>query len=253
MSRSRMAVVAALAAVSVFSSVFPASHAVAQAWTPPANIAASSSAAALNVELTVSGKTGSLVNQVFASGATNAAYDKTTKMPSYTKTAGLAGGMSVSATAKTLTSKAWAPATAGGARTSHGSTTIGSLTEKLLNGKTVVLTITGTDLTSGATFAKNSKGAIRPAGTMSVGTVTINAPTWGIKNVSHKGSAKANTVLFKTVDGSLVIYANYQVETAAFGSATSIMVDTIDIHMTKFKSGAKILTGDIQVGTSIAK
>jgi hypothetical protein len=161
--------------------------------------------------------------------------------------------MSVSATAKTLTSKAWAPATAGGTRTANGSATIGSLTEKLLNGKTVVLTITGTNLASGATFTKTSKGAVKAAGTMSSGTVTINAPTWGIKNVSHKGTAKANAVLFKTVDGSLTIYANYQVKTAAFGATTSIMVDTIDIHMNKFKSGAKILTGDIQVGTSIAK
>jgi hypothetical protein len=213
---------------------------------------ASSSAAALNVELTVGGKTSSLVNQVFASGNAIAAYDKTTTKPTFTKSMALAGGMTVSANAKTVDSRAWAPATAAGARTAHSAAKIGNLTETLSNGKDVVLTITGTNLTSGATFAKTSKGVVHPAGTMS-GNVTINAPTWGIKNVSHHGPAAANTVLFKTLDGSLIVYANYQVETGAFGVATSIMVDAVDIHMNKFKTGGKFLTGDIQVATSIAK
>ncbi len=88
---------------------------------------------------------------------------------------------------------------------------------------------------------------------MSAGTVTINAPTWGIKNLVHHGTAAPNAVLFKNAKGSLIVYAHYQVKTTALGTTTGIMADAIDIHMKQFVAGGKSMTGDIQIGTTIAK
>jgi hypothetical protein len=82
--------------------------------------------------------------------------------------------------------------------------------------------------------------------------VTINSTAFGAKNVKFSGAAPANKVLFKTLDGSVVIYANRQTITKVGGKPSKIMVDGISVQLTKFKNAGKTITGNIEIATSIA-
>jgi len=72
--------------------------------------------------------------------------------------------------------------------------------------------------------------------------------------VKSSGSPVANKVLFKTLDGTVVIYANRQTITkaATTGKPSSIKVDAISVQLTRFKNGGKTISGNFEIGTSIA-
>jgi hypothetical protein len=61
-----------------------------------------------------------------------------------------------------------------------------------------------------------------PNGSASMLGVTINSAAFGAKNVMFSGTAPANKVIFKTLDGSVVIYANRRTITGNIQIATSI-------------------------------
>jgi hypothetical protein len=222
---------------------------------PAAAIAAASAGKAMNVVVNVNGQLSSLVNQVMASGSSpKAAYSQKNSVPTYTNTTAFKGGLTLTGNARTLTSIANATATsASGQRTANASATIGALTLTVKNGSAVLMTLTGTRLSSNASFLATSAGAHTPSGSVSIGGVTINSTAFGAKNVKFSGAAAANQVLFKTLDGTVVIYANRQtITTTAGGKPSQITVDGISVQLTKFKNGGKSITGDFEIATSIA-
>jgi hypothetical protein len=203
----------------------------------------------LSVDLTINGKPARLIPQVYAAGATIAAYNKQTAMPTYAKSAPFTGGWSISATGKSLKSTAFAPATSKtGSRMASATAAAGSLNIKLSSTLAGTITITTSNLTSSASFTANRAGTRTPKGAASTGHLVINAPAWGIRNMIHTGVAPANTVLFKNGNLSLVVFANRQVITNQAGKPTSIMLDSVDIHLNKYQSKGQVISGDIQIG-----
>ena len=221
---------------------------------PPRAIAASSTGKAMNVVVNVSGQVSSLLNQVMASDNKITAYNERTSLPTYTKTTAFKGGLTLTGNARTLTSIASATSTtASGQRTANASAAIGSLGLTIKNGTATLMTLTGTRLSSKSAFLATTTGVRRPSGGTSIGGVTINSAAFGAKNVKFSGTPTANKVLFHTLDGTVVIYANRQTTTkAANGKPASIKVNAISVQLTKFKNAGKTITGNLEIATSIA-
>jgi hypothetical protein len=59
-------------------------------------------------------------------------------------------------------------------------------------------------------------------------------------------------VLFKSKDGTVIIYANRQTVTTSAGKPAKIEVDGISVQFNKFKNAGKTITGNIELATSIA-
>jgi hypothetical protein len=217
-------------------------------------MAASSTGKALNVVVNVNGLASSLVNQVMASDDAAKAYSKKTTEPSYMKTAAFKGGITLTGNAKTLTSVATATATSSaGHRTADASAAIGSLALTLKNGSVVLMTLTSTRPTSKASFLATRAGVRTPTGSATITGMTLNSAAFGAKAVKFSGTAKPNTIVFKNAAKTVVVYANRQTITKATnGKASSITVDAISVQLTKFKTGAKTITGNIEIATSIA-
>jgi len=207
----------------------------------------------MNITFVVSGQASSLLNQVMASGSsTRAAYNNKNAVPNYAKTTDFKGGVTSTGTAKTLTSIASATAaTSTGQRTANGSATIGALRLTVKNGSSVLMTLVTTNLSSKASFL-TTKTAHRPSGSASMHSVTINSAAFGANNVKFSGAAVANKVLFKSKDGAVIIYANRQTVASAGGKPSKITVDGISVQFNHFKNAGKVITGNIEVATSIA-
>jgi hypothetical protein len=215
---------------------------------------ASSTAKAMNVVVNVNGQASNLLNQVMASDNAAKAYNERTSLPSYMKTTAFKGGLTLTGNAKTLTSIASATATSSaGQRTANASASIGSLAVILKNGSVTLMTLTSTRPSSRASFMATRAGVRAPSGSATIAGMTINSAAFGAKAVRFSGTPKANTVVFRNAARTVVIYANRQTITrAASGKAARISVDAISIQLTKFKTGAKTITGNIEIATSIA-
>lgn len=208
----------------------------------------------MNVVMNVSGQVSSLLNQVMATDNTLKAYRVQTSVPTYVKSTLFKGGLTLICNSRTLTSIASATGTSlAGQRTAHAQASIGSLAVTLKNGSVTLMTLTSTRPVSQANFVTTEAGGRTPSGGISITGLTINSAAFGAKNVKFQGTPKANTVVFRNADRSVVIFANRQtIKRFPSGKPFSITVDAISVQLTKFKTGGKTITGNIEIGTSIA-
>jgi hypothetical protein len=163
--------------------------------------------------------------------------------------------MTLATKAQKVTSTAAAPSTSkSGSRVASASAVIGALSAKLSGPTGVLMTITADNLSSKASFTAVRGGGTTPIASTSIGKLLINAPALGIKNVTLSASKPAaNKVLFHTLDGSIVIWANRQTVTTSAGKAAAINVNAVEVQLSKVKYQGKVLTTDFVIGTSFAK
>jgi hypothetical protein len=83
-------------------------------------------------------------------------------------------------------------------------------------------------------------------------SVTINSAAFGARNVKFSGSAVRNKVLFKSKDGTVIIYANRQTIASSGGKPSKITVDGISVQFNHFKNAGKTITGNIELASSMA-
>lgn len=82
--------------------------------------------------------------------------------------------------------------------------------------------------------------------------LTIDAPSFGVKNLVFAGTATPNKVLFHNADNSLVITANRQTVTTAGGKPASITVDGLAMHFANYAYFGTRFSGDIALGSTMA-
>jgi hypothetical protein len=208
----------------------------------------------MGISFDINNQASSLLFQVFAGSTAPPAYNLSTAMPTYSKTFTFKGPLTLNAAGKTLDSKATSagPNSAGGI-TATSSVLIGSLTTEFSTtaGKAITIAVTG--LRSKASFTGNRLGGVSDAGSASITKVTINAPTFGINNLTYSGTPAANQVLYHNAGNTLVVTANRQVKKTASGKPTSIAVDGLAMHFANYNYFGSIISGDIAIGTSFAK
>ena len=208
----------------------------------------------MNVHFTIDGKASSLLNQGLASGNTITAYNAKFSMASLSKTTNFTGGLTLVSNAKTLSNTASAPATSSaGTRTASGTAYLGSFSATLKSGTSTLMTLTGTNVSSAASFTANTAGTRTTGGSAKIGGVTINSVAFGAKSVKFNGTPAANKVLFHTLDGTVVIYANRQTVTSAAGKPSKISIDAISVQLFKFKWQGKTISGNFEIATSAAQ
>jgi hypothetical protein len=217
-------------------------------------LSASSSAAALNFSFSVSGDKASLTNQVFATGSAPPAYNKKTALPTYSKTVKYSDGLTLKVTTKAITDIASSTGTtAAGGITASASSTISALNSTVSTVLGAAITASASKILSKASFATIKSGKVTPTGSVSITGLSFSAPAFDVKTVTFSGAATPNKVLYESSDKSVVVYANRQVTTKSAGKTTGITVDAIALHVTNYKYGPYTITGDLALGTCVAK
>jgi hypothetical protein len=114
--------------------------------------------------------------------------------------------------------------------------------------------LTMTRVSSQGSFTATTAGGRTPSGSVSIAGLTLNSGPFGAKSVKFSGTPAANTVIFKTLDGTVVLYANRQtITSAASGKPSRITVDALSLQLNKFKNAGKTITGNFEIATSIAQ
>jgi hypothetical protein len=119
------------------------------------------------------------------------------------------------------------------------------------NGTAVLMKLTSAKMSSKASFLA-SKTTKKPSGSTALSGIVINSTAFGANNVKFTGNPLPNKVLFKSKDGTVIIYANRQTVTTSAGKPAKIEVDGISVQFNKFKNAGKTITGNIELATSIA-
>jgi hypothetical protein len=243
MIKSKTLAVASLVAVATF----------AEAGTALATttLTGSSSAAALNVNLTVGTKAVQLLNQNSASGTALPFYTHTNLTPKFSTSASfpILGGITVAANGKTIMERALSNTFTGPfdmvAALSSAKTFNATVSSALAG---TLLTVTGSNFQSSATFQVYKKnGTIKPVAKANIMALTVNAPLLGINNKTFTGAPTVNQELYTNGDQSLIVYLNYQTTVTTAGKVSSFKVDTIDVKFTNFKLDGTAVNGDIEV------
>jgi hypothetical protein len=216
-----------------------------------AALTASSSAAAVSATVTINGNTTVLPAQVVATGSAPPAYNQVTRLPSLSKSFTFTGGLTLNATGKAVASSVMSggPGTAG--ISARGSSMIGSFNATVTSPLGTFVTVTASKLTSTTRFMQTSKSSSGTS-TVSVGSLTVNAPSFGINNVTFAGTPTANQVLFHNSDNSFVIYLNQQTVGMSGGKPSSINASIVDVHASNLKVPGGTITGDVLIGPTFA-
>lgn len=213
-----------------------------------------SSAAALNFSFSVNGSKDTLANQVYATGVAPPAYNKKTTLPSYTVSKTYSDTIKLQANATTVTSTAVSAGTkAGGGITANASSSIASFNGTVSSAAGTAVTVAMKRMSSKASLSLTKTGAGTAKGSVSIGSVTLNAPLFGINNVTFSGSPTPNQVLYHNQDNSVVVYANRQVITKVNGKTTGITVSALEIVANNYKYSPYTINGDLSLGASTAK
>jgi hypothetical protein len=221
----------------------------AQAVTVP--LTAASSASAFNLEVNLDGEKTGLGNQVFATGHAPPSYNSQNAMPSFSRGYNSPSGVGASIKGGSITSSAHSAGPSGGQITSYGVSTIGNFSAQVTTPLGALITISGGNIVSRATYTLSRNNTRKAIGFADIGRVVVNAPLLGINNKSFSGSPKVNQVLFQSPDKSVTVYLNRQVETMAGSKPTSITVNAIAVVFDKAINQLS-LGADIVIGNAMA-
>lgn len=113
--------------------------------------------------------------------------------------------------------------------------------------------------TAGFSWYPASSSPRTVTGTAGLSGLTVDLSGLGGGIHRYSGTPKPNTVLFRSKDGSIIVYLNRQVTNvtvpaapAAAASPDSIEVDAVDIHLTDANVQGNKVSGDIRIGSSLA-
>lgn len=215
---------------------------------PAATVTAGSSASAVSASLLVNSKSGSLAPQVVASGSAPPAYTKTTKAASLSKSQTV-DILTLSGTGNNI--KDTVTGTTSGTVTSKATSSVGSFTAKVDSPIGNALTASATNLVTTASMAKTASGNT-PAGSVSIGSLSINAPLFGITNKTYTGKPKPNTILYQNNDKTVTLYLNRQIKTTSGGKVVKISVSAINLHIVKLSASGQTISGDVFLATGNA-
>jgi len=218
--------------------------------SPAATLTAGSNASAISASFVVNGKAGALAPQALASGSAPPAYSKATSVPSLSKSQQF-DILTLTGTGKNIKDTATGTAVTLGKITSKAGASIGSLTGTVGSPLGNVLTITGTKLVSSAGLAKTADKNT-PTGTVSIGSLSINAPAFGISNKSYSGKPKPNFILYQSGDKKVTLYLNRQIKTTKSGKVTKISVSAVNLHIVDLETSGQTISGDLFLATGNA-
>jgi hypothetical protein len=220
--------------------------------------AAVSKAVIVKGSVVIGGSPLTLKDEITASGSAPPAYSKTTKLKSYKKTTLLPDDTSLVVTSGAVVATAASKGLAGTQVAASASTLVTSgnavLTNSILG---QVLSISAKSLASNAKFTRTTAGAVSLAGGASFTSLVIDLNAFGGTTLKYSGKPKANTVLYKSSDGSVIVYLNRQVKSAhtpAVKAPTSFEVQAVEVHLTNASAfGLVAVSGDLEIGTCYAE
>jgi len=226
---------------------------------PEAPVAASY-ATIIGGSFEVDGSSSTIPHALTASGSAPPAYSVKTSVKSFSKTLSLPDFTSLSVSTGVTTDTAASMGQQGDTATATASSSIqsasASVTNPLLSGK---LSLSGTEIKSTAEFVASTKAAPLASGTTTIAGLVVDMSLLGLGVHNYTGTPKPNMVLFKSKDGSVIVYLNRQTKTLAPASdqpdatATSITVRAVDVHLTDAMVAGQSISGDIEIGISYAE
>jgi hypothetical protein len=222
--------------------------------------AARSKAVVVRGSADIGGASQALKDEITAEGSAPPAYSVTTKLKSYDKTTQLPEDTSLVVKSGPVAATAASKGLVGTQVVATASTVITSGSAVLTNSIVgQVLSISAKSAASSAKFTKTTAGAVSASGKASFTSLVIDLNAFGGKTLTYSGKPKANTVLYKSADGSVVVYLNREVESVGAPAVkakapTSIEVVAVDVVLTKASAfGLVTVSGQLDVGTSYAE
>jgi hypothetical protein len=231
-----------------------AAHAGVLATAPVAR----SKAVVVRGSADIGGTSQTLKDEIFADGSAPPAYSVTTKLKSYDKTTSLPEDTTLVVKTGPVAASAASKGLVGTQVVATASTVVTSGSAVLTNSIVgQVLSISAKSLASAAKFTKTTAGAVSVSGKSAFTSLVIDLNAFGGKTLTYSGKPKANTVLYKSTDGSVLVYLNRAVKSAGAPAAkapTSIEVVAVDVVLTKASAfGLVTVSGELAVGTSYAE
>jgi hypothetical protein len=224
-------------------------------------LTAESAAVVVRGTFVIAGTKFVLPSEVVAVGSAPPAYSKKKLLSSYSKTTTLPEDTTLVVKSGTIINSAASKGQVGTQITATANALIdaasGTLTNAIVG---QVLSISATNVTSSAHFTKSTSGTVSYGGKTSLTALAIDLNGFGGNQLTYTGKPVPNTVLYKSTDGSVIVYLNRQVTGAgvpgAHGTSTppkSFEVDAIDLHLTNAEAFGEVpVSGDFYVGTSYA-
>lgn len=216
-------------------------------------VTARSSGAAFNFTFDINGSSATLLNQVYAAGSAPPAYNVKTPQAKYSKTKVYPNSLTVTTTASNLLSTAAsAGKNAAGGITASSTAKVGQVSNAVKSATGNAVTVSGTNISSSASYSVTKAGVGTPKGGANIGSLTLSAPFFHVPTINYNGTPTPNKVLYKSADGTVIVYANHQLITQLAGNKTGITVNALDMVVKNFAVGPYVINGELAVGTSIA-
>jgi len=162
------------------------------------------------------------------------------------------GQIALTTKAKSVTDTASGALASGATTATGGSTIVSPSLAAVAQGKNI-LTASATKILSTAHVSKTQTGKVTTKGTTTLTGLTVTSSLFGLNIQNLDVTATPNQVLAKNSDGTAKVIANYQVPVKTGGKVTGVNVSAIDVHLSNFKYGAYVISGDIAIANSAAK
>jgi hypothetical protein len=215
---------------------------------------ARSSGAAFNFTFDVNGSAATLRNQVYAAGSAPPAYNVKKTQAKFNHIKTYPNHLAVTTTGSKLVSTAMSTGlNAAGGITATATAAVGSASSTVKSPTITDVSFSGTNISSSANYSVTKKGVGTTKGSAKIGSLNLSAPFFQVPTITYSGTPTPNKVLYRSADGTVIVYANRQVTTQLAGNKTGITVNAIDMVVKNYAIGPYTVNGELAVSTSIAQ